>query len=235
MAIIWADNFQTYGSSAYLNDGIYSESEGNIQADQDPNISTDVLSFNNYSVDEEVRFALPGGPIATGGVAMRIYMPALPTSGYSEPLSFRDISNVKHITIGVGTTGAISVFRGSQTGTLLGTTATPVITASAWHHIEVKVTINDTTGSVEVRVNGVTKLSLTGVDTCASANVAYAQIGFANNVSAGQYQRAFDMKDLVVWDTTGSQNNDFLGSVSVFNLFTDGDRDWETLSVRKLH
>jgi len=66
MAIIWADNFQTYGSSAYLNDGIYSESEGNIQADQDPNISTDVLSFNNYSVDEEVRFALPGGPIATG-------------------------------------------------------------------------------------------------------------------------------------------------------------------------
>jgi len=219
MAIIWADNFQAYGSTAYINDGIYSEAEGDIQDDPDPNISTDVLSFNNFSVDEEVRFALPGGAIATGGVSMKVYLPALPTSGYSDILSFRDIANSKHISIGIGTTGEISAFLGNtSSGTLLGTTATPVVTAAAWHHIETKVTIDNSAGAVEVRVNGVPRLTLSSIDTQATANASYAQIGFANNTSASQYQRAFDMKDLVVWDTTGTENNDFLGSVSVFNL-----------------
>ena len=223
MAIIWADNFQAYGSTTYINDGIYSEAEGNIQNDPDPNISTDVLSFNNFSVDEQVRFALPVGPIATGGVSMKVYMPALPTSGYSSILTFKDISNSAQVTIGIGTTGAITAFLGSTSGTVLGTTAIPVVTASAWHHIETKVTIDNSAGAVEVRVNGVPRLTLSSIDTQVTANASYAQIGFANNTSAEQYQRAFDMKDLVVWDTTGTENNDFLGSVSVFNLAVDGD------------
>jgi hypothetical protein len=40
------------------------------------------------------------------------------------------------------------------------------------------------------------------------------------------------VKDFVAWDTAGSQNNDFLGSVQVYTLQLDGDVsfNWDTSS-----
>jgi hypothetical protein len=53
----------------------------------------------------------------------------------------------------------------ARDGTVLGTTASNVIFPSAWHRIELGFVIHDTTGSVELRVDGAVVLTLTNVDT----------------------------------------------------------------------
>ncbi len=106
--------------------------------------------------------------------------------------------------------GTLSVTRA---GTVLGTTSFSVTTGT-FYHIEIKVTISDASGVAVVRVNGDTKLSLSGVDTKNTANAS------ANIIRIGQgvgTQNAgllvTDVDDLYICDGTGSQNNDFLGDV----------------------
>lgn len=65
--------------------------------------------------------------------------------------------------------GAIRVGRGAGSGdeisTLLGTSAAGLLTPNAWAVVEVYAVAHDTMGAVTVKVNGVTVLTLTGVDT----------------------------------------------------------------------
>ena len=72
----------------------------------------------------------------------------------------------QHLTFCIKAAGKILIYRGNSSGTLLATGNT-TISAGVWTYIEVKVTINDTTGSTEVRINGVadSALTLTNTDT----------------------------------------------------------------------
>lgn len=87
------------------------------------------------------------------------------------------------IVLGAGSTGSgggqfvlalngaltVSVYRGYHTssiitGTLLGT-STATLTTGAWNYLELRAYIDDTAGEYEVRLNGVSILSGTAVDT----------------------------------------------------------------------
>lgn len=67
----------------------------------------------------------------------------------------------------VNVDGSMSVCRltGFTAGTILGTTAINVIRAATWHSIEFACSISDTTGTVNLVVDGVNVLSLTNQDT----------------------------------------------------------------------
>ena len=91
---------------------------------------------------------------------------------------------------------------------------------SAWHYVELKVTIHDTTGSYEVRVDGVNVLNATGVDT---RNGGAA--GLLNLLVLGSHSSA-TYDDLYILDTTGAINNDFLGpGARVLQLLPDSAGD----------
>lgn len=97
-------------------------------------------------------------------------------------------------------TGAIEASRAtSGTGfTALGTSTPSVIVANTWHYIECGVTISDTVGTVTVKVDGATVLSLTGQDTNnAVTNVNTLQLGYTSN--SGQANINYD--DLYVVDS----------------------------------
>jgi hypothetical protein len=97
--------------------------------------------------------------------------------------------------------------------TQLGSTGTNSLLANTWNYIEIKVVVNATTGSVEVRLNGATsaEISATNVNT---GSVNIARIGAALN-NAGTTCN-FDYDDIYAADTTGSApNNTFLGDVRV--------------------
>jgi hypothetical protein len=64
------------------------------------------------------------------------------------------------LSLGLNGDGTLSVRRA---GTTLGTTALALV-FGAWYYLELKATIHDTTGSAEVRVNGVSRLGMTNVD-----------------------------------------------------------------------
>jgi hypothetical protein len=96
---------------------------------------------------------------------------------------------------------------------------------NAWNFLEVKVRFHATLGSIEVRANGETILNLTNINTLDSAN-AYAnkvRLGFTGSAS-GTYDVLWD--DLYICDTTGTENNNFLGEIRIdgFVPTADGSR-----------
>lgn len=237
MALIWADDYSSYGTDVgSMLDGLYAETTGiSLEDDPDPLASGKVIKYaakidtTGTYLGSVLRRVIPT-PTATVGFCQRYWLPILPNdpSHYVNLMSFCDISNTAHVSLQVETTGAISVYRGDKgngAGSVenLGTTA-PVLTANAWHHVEAKVFISDTVGTVEVRVNGVTVIELTGVDTKNSSNSTIDQLR-PNNCYHFTASAAPTLwtKDFVIWDDTGSVNNDFFGSVSVVRLSVDAD------------
>src|SRR3546814_12965860 len=65
-----------------------------------------------------------------------------------------------------------------------------------------------TVGTVEVRVEGVTVLDLSGLDTLNSADATVAQVALGSRI-VGSVATTPYYKDFVLWDGSGSANNDF--------------------------
>jgi len=77
-----------------------------------------------------------------------------------------DTNATIHTTVAVNTSGALVVLRGSAGGFALYTSAAGLIAVNTWNYIELKATLHDTAGAIELRLNG-TSLSgpMTGLDT----------------------------------------------------------------------
>lgn len=105
--------------------------------------------------------------------------------------------------------GTITAFRGT---TALGTSSTPVSTGSVFQYLEFKVVIDPSAGSIEVRKNGSTILSLSGINTRGDGggsdwqHLVIGRLGLAASTST-----TWDIDDLYVCDGSGSIRNDFLG------------------------
>lgn len=232
MSLLWADfpSGQTglYGTTeARMLDGLYADQDGAFELieDPDPNVTGNVCHYETGTTGSRLRKVLPAA-VSALGIGERVWFPTLPPSVNQRGFiaKFKDNNNVTHVSFYVDTTGTISAYRGNYSGgTLLGTSTSPVIVAGAWQNVEMKVLFSNTVGTIEVRVEGVVVagLNLTGLDTVNSALTTCAQIefGFDDTANFAQWYQ----KDLVVWDTAGSINNDFFGSVSVYALRTDGD------------
>lgn len=118
--------------------------------------------------------------------------------------------------LGIDATGKIFVWR-NNVGTVIATSASIVIFANVQHHIQFQVTINNTTGSYEVRVDGVNVLSGSGVNTRQTANNQVNGYGFGGTGAVN-----FDIDDVFVWDGAGSLNNTFPGDVRVLATLPSG-------------
>ena len=87
-----------------------------------------------------------------------------------------------------------------------------------WHYVEVKVTVHDTAGAFEVRVDGVTAISGTDVDTRYGGTT-----GICNILQLRGSACYHD--DLYVCDSSGATCNDFLGPVRVLQLLPNAAGD----------
>lgn len=140
-------------------------------------------------------------------------------------LGFYDsVGAAYQIGIYVDSNGAFKVYRNSTApafnsagGTLIGQSANGAFKFGMWLFVEVKVVIHDTTGSVEIRVEGVTVLNLTNVDTKHTANAWVDQIVFGA-ASGNSY-----IDDLYINDNQGSVNNNFLGDVRIDAYLPNAD------------
>lgn len=219
MSVIDAVNYTMFGSStAPMLDGLFAEVGNDCEIATDPDgFSQDkVFSiFNNFTNNPWVasRLVLP----ATNdiiGVARRVYLSSLPIAEVCAPtiIEYRGLTNNILAKLRVLPTGAMRV---SVTGGVDYDTTVPVITANGWYHVEMKL---DTTKNLlvdfEVRVNGVTRLDEIDAITTAQGPIAMLSEGGENeNVTIGPLWYS---KDYVWWDDNGTENNDFLGQVSVF-------------------
>lgn len=144
-------------------------------------------------------------------------------------------SAVTHIAITLDGTGRIQVRRSSESGTILGTSSN-TLSNNVFNYIELKIKIDDSVGTYEVRVNGVNWVSGTGADTrnAGNASVNSFSLGSVGSVSLSG---ANDFDDLYVADISGSTNNDFLGDVRVDTILptSDGNYSQFTPSTGSTH
>ncbi|GMU26134.1 MAG: hypothetical protein AMXMBFR16_10390 [Candidatus Uhrbacteria bacterium] len=98
------------------------------------------------------------------------------------------------------------------------TTNMPSTTANTWYYIEVKTTIvNANTGTVEVRLNGVTAINAVNIDTSRTGN------NYARGIVLCSHTLPWTCDNLYICDGTGATNNNFLGQVSVEVHRPNGD------------
>lgn len=239
------DDFTSYGTdtnrSARLLDGAYGAVNlFSLQADPDPNSTgAQVLQGTGGGLGGDIRKVLTG-PQTTVGMANRLWMTGLPP-GPNQGFCFhvyKDVNAHVHIQLQVNPSGYIEAWRNAFTDTglrtLLGTSTTPVMSANAWRHIESKVVFDATTGgSIEVRVEGIQVLLLTGIKTTSDVVGAAATCSMVGAMSPQDNAGIlFYFKDLIVWDGTGTTNNTFMGSCIVYKIIPQSDvtLNWTTSS-----
>lgn len=123
------------------------------------------------------------------------------------------------LTIGTGLDGSIKVWRGSEAGTLLGSSSNVgLITTGNWCHVEIKAKCDNATGTIEVRVNNVTALTLEGIDTQATANAYFTSVTLCG--PDGTNSAMFD--NFVLMDTSGTRFNDFMGEGELLSQYVSG-------------
>jgi hypothetical protein len=107
--------------------------------------------------------------------------------------------------------GSSQVAVRNSAGTELATSTTTVGTTD-WCYVEAKVVINDSTGSVELKINGAVEDSASNIDTKNTSN-AYAT-GFEFGVQQDTGQVTLD--DFYIDDA------DYQGQVKIYNLLPSG-------------
>lgn len=122
----------------------------------------------------------------------------------------------EQVIIKLTATGTLAAYRGPLGGTLLGT-STAVLTAGVYAYLEVKVLISDTVGTVEIRKDGISILTLTGLDTQNGAGGTIASFGFLGPDSEAA---TIDIDDVYACNGAGAApQNNFLGDCRVDTTF----------------
>jgi hypothetical protein len=233
----WVDGFEHYGlSELHMLEGV-----GGAAAWSEIDSQWDLSSANPATGDFHMRLDISGTGTTEdlrrafgqstdiAGVGYRFAISALPnaesvteSANQMAMINFRDVANANQVRVSLGTEGSVYACR---TNTLLGR-SDPCIAAGGYHHFEAKTKIDNTTGYIEVRVNEVTVLNLTGIDTQASANAETSQFRVGNIAdSPGTFN--FDLDDIFAWDDDASdlENTvvDFVGDKGCYYLPVNAD------------
>lgn len=216
MSIEHCDNWSIYGGNvSLLTNGVYAGigSGGTFQADPDGGGNLVWAPATNFF--QNLSYVLAAAENIVG-CAERIWYSSLPgdVDHYAEIITWNDNTNTPIAWVGVNPTGSLTLY--TNYGTY--TTAGPVITANGWWHIEAKMNVS--AGTFEIRVEGTTVLSETGINLGMLPAAIWAWT-FKTVFTSGSPQIYY--KDLVLWNGSGTQNTDFLGSVIVETLLPTAD------------
>lgn len=225
MTIIYMDGFDTYGSA----DMSERDWTGNIGYSF-PVASQGRRSTNGLMIDQAlqnglrgIRKTFPSNQTITMGWAMRIPSFVSQITVTACPL-LMDSALGAQISVTVDTSGYVSVRRGGYTGTILGTSSNP-IGANEWNHYQLKVYVDNSSGTAELKINDTTVVNYGPGDTQSSGNANIAYMQWYINTSNGYN---FYVDDLYILDGT-SPNNTFLGDCRIDSIHPTGagtSTDW---------
>jgi hypothetical protein len=221
--LIWADfpddQRGLYGTrDSILTNGIYAFEQCSLSSDPDPLADGIVMEGDQSTANDVWRYALPSGATATVGVGFNLWLDQLPISDSNANVlvAWRSAANSTLALLSVDPTGRLKMV---ITGGTSYYSTLPVVTANGYYHIEAKYTHEaGAFCSFEVRVEGVTKIDETSV---AGTDADVGIIAADRSGSATQPTAYY--KNLIIWDATGGQFNDFQGSVQVHDLYVAAD------------
>lgn len=191
MTLEWADGFR-YGGLSLRYEGVGSGCSvgSGIGADN----GVDDYGFNaGFAAGSTISKNVSATATKVVGVRYRI--------ADTNPETPREIVRLRngatvHLSLRVDpTTFLVQVLRGD--GTVLGTSANPIDSArGTWHYLELKGTIDDAAGAVEVRDFGVPIITLSGVDTRNGGSAV------VDNVGLGGFSRQDRFDDFYIDTST---------------------------------
>jgi len=157
-------------------------------------------------------------PVLGTGYATLICGAAFYTTTFNSTTTlmlFKDSSGNVQCQLRMNPSGTL--FFGDKNGIQIGSTSTQAILLNAWQYIEFKATFsNSSSGTCEVRVNGVTWVTSTGLNNAQNTNGGAIAI-FTSDLHTQSY-----MTDFYVLDTASGRNTNYLGDVTVGELFPNG-------------
>jgi len=130
-----------------------------------------------------------------------------------------DSGATRHITMTIrDADGSADVRRGTNSGTQLGSSiAAGTFPINTWVHVVLKVKLHDSTGTVDVYVNGASVLSLTGQDTKnAGTNATLDTVAIASGSGA-------NIDDLIILNGDATAPNSILGDKKVIASMPNAD------------
>jgi hypothetical protein len=135
----------------------------------------------------------------------------------ADVFSFYDTGGVtEQIVLRTTAAGELAVDRSA---TQLGITSGLGLLTDVWYYLEIDITFGDATaGSVEVFINDSSVLSLTSIDTRATAGENCGSVGLKANSSS---PRVFD--DLYILDDQGTDQTTRIGPCFVETVFPDAN------------
>ncbi len=160
----------------------------------------------------------PFGELRTGGSPLD---PASNASPCNALIHLRQ-GGTDQLAVQINTNGTLAVYRGS---TLLGNT-TVALSAGVTSYIEFKTLIHPSTGTVEIKIDGVASgLALTGQNTRNTSSSTWDEVVVGNGTSGSGSTKTWTIDDLYIVDGTGSVWNTFKGDtyVSILTPTSNGN------------
>ncbi|BDI33338.1 hypothetical protein CCAX7_53890 [Capsulimonas corticalis] len=112
--------------------------------------------------------------------------------------------------------GTLSSGNGANLGPIIGS-SNKVYDRGAYYFFEFKIVFSSSSsGSINYRVNGISQPSINNVQTSYSGNQYCNIIRFWTRAFAGSDAYLYYHDDIYANDTTGSDNNDYMGDVRIF-------------------
>jgi len=209
MSLIHLDGFDEYSGASdpamqYTMNGQFSTSAGRYGGG--------ALNISGYN--QTIQYVLPSPQTE---IWLGFAMNNQETSSQQLVLALGSPSNTEGALWYQGNSGAWTFYRGQQDSSL--GTATKAIMANSWHWIEVHYKIDPSAGVLELWIDGVQIMDLTGVDNSKTGGTSLTTLTFggANNSQAAYYD------DLYILNTSGSANNGRLGDSRIETLKPTSD------------
>lgn len=115
----------------------------------------------------------------------------------------------------------LSYMRVDYNGTVLGTSSV-VLSNWTWYYIELKVVIDNSAGTVLLKVDGVEEINLTSQDTQNGSTAEISSVRFGSGVSGTDAGLDPRFDDIVIGDGSGTDATDLLGECAIELLSPDG-------------
>lgn len=231
MSLIWMDGFDAYGTGG----GIGGVMTSSLYATAKGNANSNTRTGRGYCI----QFGQPGGNSQPDQIIKAFETRSSLVVGFAwktqEISSLRNICEFRydnhfggiyrHFAVYMTGDGAVSLayYNNSGDAVKVFDTGPSILFPNVWHFIEVKITLHDSAGSVQVRVDGQTCAEFVGRTKRPN------QPALCNMFRLGQYyleditNNPVYADDLYILDTAGVEFNDFLGDVVIHTVLPAGD------------
>lgn len=219
MSLLFVDSFDHYASGDFLSKWTSIVSTAPTISSGNGRNGTNCLRNTTVGSGGRQSHKTVGGTSDTLIIGFAMRQANLPVVGQRTFLELRE-NSTSHINVRLETSGLISVYRST---TLLGTSSAG-FTANTYAYFEIKAKVHNTTGTVDVKLNETSVLSLSGIDTQNGGTGFLNAFFLSTEMSSGSDTAGqnIDWDDLYVCDSAGSVNNTFLGDVRITCLTPSG-------------